>query len=51
MDLRVGMLKNALADLVKAKGELLQGARVVAQENKRGEMVVAIILPKGDVPR
>jgi hypothetical protein len=40
------MLKNALHDLLKAKG--IKGARVLDKENSRGEIVVAIVLPKND---
>jgi hypothetical protein len=46
MNLLVAMLKNALHDLLKAKG--IKGARVLDKENSRGEIVVAIVLPKND---
>ena len=43
MNLLINSLKNALADLAKAKG--LTKARVDYKTNKRGELVVAIIIP------
>ena len=43
MNLLVNVLKNAMADLAKAKG--LDRARVLDKVNARGELVVAIIVP------
>jgi hypothetical protein len=48
MDLLVNALKLAIAELAKAKG--IQGARVLDKLNARGEVVIALILPKRGNP-
>ena len=49
MNLLLNQVKNALSDIAKRFG--LRAARVDAQANKRGEMVIAIVVPKKDVPK
>jgi hypothetical protein len=44
----VRMLKAAIVDLLKAKG--VDGARVLDKVNARGEVVIAVILPKRVAP-
>ena len=43
MNLLVNQVKNAMADLAKAKG--LTTARVDQKTNAKGELVIALIIP------